>query len=212
MGSTTKMNLPRHPVNVVFDLDNTLIYSIPYAKFPRKRTSHLHSKPHHVMDDEYVIFERPGLQEFLDYVFDHFNVSVWSAASPEYVEFIVEHVICTKPNRHVEYVLHSDNCEDCQDYYGEQHFKNLHYLWDVHDLPGYGPLNTLIVDDLGWVKKTQPHSCIQIKAFNTNHKQCWEDCEFAKTIQPKLDDLLKRFSKEVESPTFQLVPLDRVNS
>lgn len=195
----------RKPFNVVFDLDNTLIYSIPFAKFPKRTTSKLHSHPHHVMDDEYVIFERPGLQEFLDFVFSHFNVSVWSAASPDYVDFIVQNIVSSRPNRHVEYVLNSDNCEDCQDYYGEQHFKNLHYLWDVHDLPGYGPLNTLIIDDLGWVKKTQPHQCIQIKSFNVNHKQCWEDCELEKTIRPQLEDLLKRFTEEVESPGFRII-------
>ena len=195
----------RKPFNVVFDLDNTLIYSIPFAKFPKRTTSKLHSQPHHVMDDEYVIFERPGLQEFLDFVFSHFNVSVWSAASPDYVDFIVQNIVSSRPNRHVEYVLNSDNCEDCQDYYGEQHFKNLHYLWDVHDLPGYGPLNTLIIDDLGWVKKTQPHACVQIKSFNVNHKQCWEDRELDTTIRPQLEDVLKRFDTEVESPSFRII-------
>lgn len=194
---------PRAFANIVLDLDNTVIYSIPAEKFPKRR-SIMHNHPHHFMDDEYVIFERPGLHEFLDFLFAHFNVMVWSAASPEYVEFIVENIL-TRDGRTFEYVLTSNNCEDCQDYYGEEQFKNLKYLWDIHDLPGYGPLNTLIIDDLALVRKTQPNNAIQIKSFNVNHKSWWEDNELLGRIKPMLEDILQRFEHEVETDDFKLV-------
>lgn len=193
----------RHPINVIIDFDNTAISSIAAHKFP-KRKHIMHEKPHYFMDNDYVIFERPGLQEFLDFLFAHFNVAVWSAASPSYVEFIVEKII-TRPGRHVHYVLTSDNCEDCQDYYGEDQFKNLRYLWDIHDLPGFGPLNTLIIDDLGLVRKTQPNNCIQIKSFNVNHKQCWEDNELLTRIKPMLEEILANFHEKIEQDGFLLV-------
>lgn len=200
----TQPTQPR-PINVVLDLDNTLIYSIPFSKFPKRR-SVMHSRPHHFMDDEYVIFERPGLQEFLDFLFSHFNVMVWSAASPEYVEFIVENIL-SKEGRHFEYVLNSDNCEDCQDYYGEDQFKNLRYLWDIHDLPGYGPYNTLIIDDLGLVRKTQPNNAIQVKSFNTNRKDCWTDNELIGRVKPLLEDVLQRYDRDIENDNFVLVEM-----
>jgi hypothetical protein len=190
----------------VLDLDNTLIYSVPFHKFP-KRQSVLHDKPHHFMDEEYVIFERPGLQEFLDFLFANFNVMVWSAASPEYVEFIVENILMAKEGRRFEYVLNSENCEDCQDYYGEDQFKNLRYLWDIHDLPGYGPYNTLIVDDLGLVRKTQPNNSIQVKSFSTCKKDCWNDNELLGRVKPMLEEILKHFNENVENDSFVLVEL-----
>lgn len=196
----------RRLINIVLDLDNTLLYSIVADKFP-KRHSVMHTKPHHFMDDEYVIFERPGLQEFLDFLCDNFNVMVWSAASPEYVEFIVENIL-SKDGRHFEYVLTSENCEDCQDYYGEDQFKNLKYLWDIHDLPGYGPYNTLIIDDLAMVRKTQPHNAIQIKSFNVNRKECWDDNELLGRIKPMLEEIQSRFDKEIESDEYMVVRAD----
>lgn len=195
---------PRHLINVVLDLDNTLIYSILANKFPKRSSSIMHSKPHHRMDDDYVIFERPGLQEFLDYLCENFNVMVWSAASPDYVEFIVENILM-KDDRHFDYVLTSENCEDCQDYYGEDQFKNLRYLWDIHDLVGYGPYNTLIIDDLGLVHKTQPNNCIHIKSFNVNRKDCWADNELLGTVKPILEDIRQNFLNKIEEDTFLLV-------
>jgi TFIIF-interacting CTD phosphatase-like protein len=187
----------RKKINVILDLDNTLIFSIEHSKYP-KRKSILHEKPHYFMDNDYVIYERPDLQDFLDWLHTHFNVMIWSAASPEYVEFIVENIL-QRGNRKYEYVLTSNNCEDCQDYFGEDQFKNLRYLWDIHDLPGYGPFNTLIVDDLKMVSKTQPNNSIQIKSFNTNHKECWKDNELMNAIKPKLEEILESYEKNIEN-------------
>lgn len=186
----------RKKINVILDLDNTVIFSIEHSKYP-KRKSILHEKPHYFMDNDYVIYERPDLQDFLDWLHQHFNVMIWSAASPEYVEFIVENIL-QRGNRKYEYVLTSNNCEDCQDYFGEDQFKNLRYLWDIHDLPGYGPFNTLIIDDLRIVSKTQPNNSIQIKSFNTNHKDCWKDNELISVIKPKLESILENYEKNID--------------
>ena len=39
---------------------------------------------YHDMDGYYIVFERPGLQEFLDYLFANYIVSVWTAATKDY--------------------------------------------------------------------------------------------------------------------------------
>ena len=46
--------------------------------------------PQEKKDGHYKVFERPGLQEFLDYLFANFNVSVWTAASKSYALFIID--------------------------------------------------------------------------------------------------------------------------
>lgn len=194
----------RKPINVLLDLDNTLIYSISCDKLPKNKSSHLHSMKFHKMDDDYYVFERPGLQEFLDWLYKNYNISVWSAASPDYVEFIVKNII-EKNGRKVEYVLNSDNCESCQKIFGDKHIKNLKMLWDIHDIKGYGPYNTLIIDDLEMVCKVQPNNSIQIKSFNTNTKRSIKDTEL-KRIKKKLEGISLHFHKNINgSKQFTLV-------
>ena len=194
---------------VVLDLDNTLIYSIPMIKgfskkekFPKKK-SYLHDMKYHKMNNDFIVFERPNLQKFLSWLFKNFNVMVWSAASPDYVEFIVKNII-EKKNRKIEYVLNSNNCEDSQKIFGDKHIKNLKLLWDIHDLP-LGPHTTLIIDDLKMVTGIQPHNAIQIKSFNTNRSTCQDDCEL-EYIKKRLIDVRKNFNKNIEKPNFKLVP------
>ena len=128
---------------------------------------------------------------------------VWSAASPDYVEFIVKNII-EKKNRKIEYVLNSNNCEDSQKIFGDKHIKNLKLLWDIHDLP-LGPHTTLIIDDLKMVTGIQPHNAIQIKSFNTNRSTCQDDCEL-EYIKKRLIDVRKNFNKNIEKPNFKLIP------
>ena len=193
----------RKPINVLLDLDNTIIYSIDQNKFPKKK-NHLHSMKYHKMDDDYYVFERPGLQPFLNWLFKNFNVSVWSAASPEYVDFIVENII-ENDKRKLEYVLNSDNCEESQNVYGDKHIKNLKMLWDYYDIDNYDPYNTLIIDDLKMVCKIQPHNSIQIKSFNTRTKDSVKDNELKK-IKIILNKVKKHFKNINKQKTkFKLV-------
>jgi TFIIF-interacting CTD phosphatase-like protein len=191
-------------INVILDLDNTLIYSIPFEKFPKKTTTHLHKLKYHNMDNDYYVFERPGLQDFLDWLYENFNIMVWSAASPDYVEFIVKNIV-EKNGRQVDYVLNSDNCEESQEKFGDKHIKNLKMLWDVYDIKGYGPYNTLIIDDLKMVCKIQPNNSIQIKSFNTHNKNSLKDSEL-KNIKSKLNRVSKNFNKNINKKgEFKLV-------
>jgi TFIIF-interacting CTD phosphatase-like protein len=197
------MKVSKKRINVVLDLDNTLIYSISFEKYPKK-SNHLSKLKYHNMNDEYYVFERPGLHRFLDWLYQNFNIMIWSAASPDYVEFIVKNII-EKNGRRVEFVLNSDNCEESQDIFGEKHIKNLKMLWDIYDIPGYGPYNTLIIDDLKLVCKVQPHNSIQIKSFNTRNKECVKDNELT-NVKNKLKKIYNHFNKNInKKEEFKLV-------
>ena len=57
-------------MKLFLDLDNTLISSEPLCTFDSKKYKNKAVKfDFHDMEDYYVVFERPGLQEFLDYAF-----------------------------------------------------------------------------------------------------------------------------------------------
>ncbi len=194
----------RKKINVFLDLDNTLIYSIDIDKIPKNNPPKWMKKfKSHKMDDNYIIFERPGLRPFLNWLFKNFNVSIWSAASPEYVEFIAKNIVENKKKgRILEYVLNSDNCEDSQLKYGEDIIKNLELVWDVHDLEGFGPLNTLIIDDLKQVTSIQPNNSIRIKKFIARQDSL-KDKEL-QDVKKKLIEVKKNF-KNVNKQSFKLL-------
>jgi TFIIF-interacting CTD phosphatase-like protein len=126
------------------------------------------------MDGYYVVFERPGLQNFLTYLFDHFDVSVWTAASKDYALFIVDKIILAgNKNRHLNYIFYSYHCDLSNR--DKKSSKNLSMLWDVYGLKDFSPENTLILDDYDEVYNSQPKNCIVAKPFEFNDKNSPKD-------------------------------------
>lgn len=208
-------------INVFFDCDNTLIWSIDISKMknPPSWTKHF---SYHTMPDNYVIFERPGLQKFLDWCFANFNVNVWSAASPEYVEFIAKYIIENGHKvkgsrkrrnknfdvdrhdvRQLDYVLNSDNCKESQRVYGSERIKQLDILWDVHDLPDFSSMDTLIVDDLTKVIKENLHNSIRVKKFVASERTI-HDTELA-GVKRKLMKIKAHYLKNINKKNFKLL-------
>jgi len=177
--------------NVILDLDQTVISGESYDELDAmnqeelevKLTQHKHSD----MKGYYKIFERPGLQEFLDYLFANFTVSVWTAASKEYALFIIKHIIIAgkKKKRVLDYILFAHHCEQSQDKY--ESIKNLCMLWKTYKLKGYRKRNTMIIDDNNEVSDTQPANCIHIKPFKFKNKKSHTDKILAKVVRPLLD-------------------------
>ena len=105
IASINKSNKP----NIILDLDQTIISSEPFESLDNKK----HEKKiklfnYKNMDDYYLVFERPGLQKFLKFLFKNFNVSVWTAATKDYALFIIENMILkNKKNRHLDYIFFS---------------------------------------------------------------------------------------------------------
>ena len=86
--------------HIVLDLDQTLIAAETPADFAKFSSEIQKQKEHfaenntvYKMDDDFIVFERPHLQEFLTYIFENFIVSVWTAASKNYAIFIIKNII-----------------------------------------------------------------------------------------------------------------------
>ena len=95
--------------NIVLDLDQTLISSEDLKDFvpDQKKMSHF---KHAKMDNSYITFERPHLQEFLDFLFKNYNVSIWTAATKNYALFIINKFI-RKRGRNIDFIFFSYHCE-----------------------------------------------------------------------------------------------------
>ena len=101
-------------LNVILDLDNTIISALRPEEMKEAVDKFGQIDPSLDwidMDTSYRIYERPGSQQFLDYIFSEYRVSVWTAASKEYAAFIVDNVILKKGrNRKIDYILFSHHC------------------------------------------------------------------------------------------------------
>ena len=177
--------------NVILDIDETMISAYPTEELdienPKIKAKSVKFTLHN-MDDYYVVFERPNLQHFLDYVFANFNVSIWSAASKDYVLYVIQNIILTKPKRKLDYILYSYHCSVSKKI--KKTSKSLRLLFDTFKLPNYTISNTIIIDDLNAVCNVQKCNCINIKAF----KMLDDDSEKDKELKILIDKL-KKFKK-----------------
>jgi hypothetical protein len=146
------------------------------------------------MDGYYIVFERPGLQTFLDYLFKNCNVSVWTAASKTYALFVIDKILINgHKDRNIDYIFFSYHCDKARKIIGG--VKNLNFLWNVIKLKKYTPENTLIIDDREDVHQTQPHNSIFIRPFYFTEKNSHLDKEL---IQVKKQILKFKKSKNIK--------------
>jgi hypothetical protein len=157
--------------NVVLDLDNTLICAEAIEEFPFTNKGIKENSLKfaiHNLDNIYIVFERPYLQEFLDRLFEEYNVSIWTAATKEYALFIIKNIICPigkRRKRKLKWIF--------WDYHGEisykkyNHPKNLKLLWNDFKLDNFYSDNTIIIDDYkNVIKKQKKNSIRVIPPFN----------------------------------------------
>lgn len=171
--------------NVFLDLDNTLICSEPLDSFDEKKHKRKAEEFNfHNMDNYYIVFERPGVQEFLDYLFENFNVSVWTAATQSYALFVIDNVILSQKGRHLEYVLFSYHCDWSEK--RKRGIKGLDFLYEIVQLPGITKENTVIIDDLKEVSKINGENCISIKPFEFTERNSQNDNEL-QNVKNKLE-------------------------
>jgi hypothetical protein len=164
-------------MHVWLDLDNTIISSVtePLDETQCHRCNELEM---HVMGDgEYYIYERPGLQDFLDYLFSKHTVSVWTAASKNYAAFIIEKFILKKPKRKLRYVCFSQHCTVSKSRYKGNN-KFLAMLWHDHGLDDVDPEHCVLIDDMPDWAYHQPEKVITVKPFEIADTDAPNDSEF----------------------------------
>lgn len=184
-------------LNFVLDLDETLISAEATEEYDFEKYKNKAAKfSFEPMEGYYIIFERPHLQDFLDFLFENFNVSVWTAATKDYALFIIEKILLAKPNRKIDWIFFSYHCNASRKI--KKGTKDLSMLWDIYKIPGYNANNTVILDDYDEVHSTQTDNCIIAKPFKFSDQDSEKD-DFFKRLIPKLQKyLLKKDNIEVK--------------
>ena len=184
--------------SLILDLDQTLISAeaseeLNFDKYKEKSKKFRSDD----MDGYYMVYSRPYLQEFLDYAFKNFNVTIWTAASKDYALFIIEKIIINNdPERKLDFIFFSYHCDLSKK--KKKYSKELCMLWDIHKLPGYSEKNTVIIDDYkADVHKCQPNNCIIAPPFEFP-KEGSEHDTFLKDLIPELNKMKTRMEKNDE--------------
>ena len=157
-------------INVILDLDSTLLCSVPLnvIEMNPEVFKELNEKLKYVdMKPFYSVYLRPHLDEFLDFLFDEFNVSVFTAAERDYAKFVVDNIV--KKNHqdyNLDFIFYSyHNMISLRTY---NQMKQLSMLWNMFNMYYFYPSNTVIIDDYDMVKSSNPYNCLQIKKFDIN--------------------------------------------
>jgi hypothetical protein len=117
---------------------------------------------------------RPGLEEFLDWLFKNCKVSVFTHADKEYAMYIVNTFILQgKKNRKIDLIYYRYHVEMALDLFGG--YKDLRLLWNEFKVFDVYPSNTVIIDDNPMVKKSNPYNTIQIYPFNASLESVNDD-------------------------------------
>ena len=176
------MNPPTR-YSIILDLDQTLISSEEVKELDKEKDKEKMKKfSVSDMDGYYTVFERPGLQKFLDFLFQNYNVSVWTAASRSYAMHIIQNIILAKKNRHLDWIFFSYHCDISKRL--KKGTKDLNLLFDNFKLPGYTKSKTVILDDFIEVYENQPGNCILAEPFEYNDVDSENDDYLNRLILP----------------------------
>lgn len=182
-----EQNLLNKRFNIILDLDQTIIagevssdiktirnvidrQTLEYKldDYGKKYGRHEFATPD---GESYTIYGRPYLQEFLDVLFTNFNVSVWTAASHDYAQFVINNfILIPGTDRKLDVVYTRSRCELFNDPNGSQFLtKPLVRLFSTHSK--FNKNNTLILDDNEDVRKIQPNNCVLAVPFEIVNKK-----------------------------------------
>lgn len=142
-------------LNVVLDLDNTLIFTCDelYPPFDFKIK-------------EGYIYLRPFVKELLAWVFKNTNVFIWSAGDATYVKKILKHLL--QKDQIPVAVLTRKDCSIEQtssvSYLFQEYYSSLRYFKPLQKLK-FNLKRTVLIDDHENAKKYNPYNTIQVSKF-----------------------------------------------
>jgi len=184
--------MTQQKVNVLLDLDQTVISAEGDDEYDHDKSKDKATKfKFHDMDGYYIVFERPGLQPFLDWLFKNYNVSVWTAASKDYALFIVDKILLGgHPERKLDWIFFSYHCDISKKL--KNGTKDLSTIWDLYKIVGFDQNNTVIIDDYDEVYKTQPNNCIIAQPFEFNDDKSDKD-DYLLRLQSAMSKMENKF-------------------
>lgn len=146
--------------NIILDIDETLINILYFDDYDM---NYITKGPHQfdffmLKDQKFLVFFRPGLKDYLNFVFTHFNVGFWTTGTTDYAEKCLELILTPiqrksinlfiardKKKRNFYDILNKQNIDLKSEY---RNVKCLEYLFKNNIYKSsFKKTNTLLVDD-----------------------------------------------------------------
>lgn len=139
---------------IILDLDETLVHATE-TKLKQKED---------VRVSNYFVYKRPHLEFFLQELFEHFKIGIWSSGNDDYVEKIVNEI--TPKNINFEIIWGRSRCSikrdfESQDYYYEKRLDKL-------KRKGFTLEKILLIDDSPEKARKNYGNAVYIKEFIGN--------------------------------------------
>lgn len=155
---------------LILDLDETLIHSSDFDPHPS-----INSFKH--LDQILNVMKRPGLDEFLLFCRENFDVFIFTAGSKEYADYVIDNIAIWIPDDHRFY---KDSCTPGN----KGPVKNVKFL-------GRPPSQFLFLDDSTATFEANPKNTLRISKWNG----CPTDDILLKVAKPILEECIN--SKDV---------------
>ena len=182
-------------IHVLLDLDNTILHTIDddINSLSKHNKNKIKTYPHsyHIHPEGFIIFERPHTQDFLDVLFKYFFVSVYTAGTKSYAQYIIRNIIKKKPGRNLVYLFHRHHVQMLDRYFEKKNkifgHKNLKLLYQIYKpkIEKMIPLShTYIIDNNKYVSVKQKDKHIPVKDFNVLSNFSEYDNELHEKVLP----------------------------
>jgi len=113
-----------------------------------------------------LLWKRPDIESFLEFIFKQYDVAVWSSARKHNVEYQAKYALGDYYKQLV-FVMDQSHCVKEDDVF----LKNLTVVWDQY--PQYNESNTLIIDDSDEKMINNPKEC-HFNPGTWNHEETME--------------------------------------
>lgn len=138
---------------IVLDLNGLLIFRV----FHREKDKFKENLNTSEKVNEFYVWKRPHVEAFLDWIFDHFSVGIWSSAMHKNVDALIEWTMGTERRKRLVFEWDQSRCLK-EDHPIHKHkplfLKPLSLVWE--SFPEWNESNTLLVDDSPLKAKRNP--------------------------------------------------------
>lgn len=108
----------------------------------------------------FIMWKRPGYEEFIEMIFKHFDVAVWSSVNSYNITAMTQEIFGKRENDLV-FIWDQKKCQAVEHPlfdHKKLYLKNLSEVWKA--FPQYNRNNTLIIDDTDLKMRNNPRSCV----------------------------------------------------
>lgn len=169
-----------HRPLVILDIDQTMIHSVNYDEYMVYKTFNNHRHPRIdfrlILKDgsDFVVSIRPGLDEFLRYVFANFRVAVWTAAQKEYAHEVLQRILTPLQYHQLAFIFTSRECAWSKKYTGPT--KPAYRILQL--LPDLDLSRTVLCDDNHLSTEDFAENTVLVQPYNVLESNADLDQEF----------------------------------